>query len=104
PQDAEIISIINALDYDAIKFEPNEKLITYIGEDIDNAFIDAAVKNGSFNTPQSAKDELNIVFTSLHGTSITAVPETLNRAGYKQVNIVEEQRVPDGDFPTVKSP
>ncbi|SEA07505.1 phospho-sugar mutase [Bizionia paragorgiae] len=104
PQDAEIISIINALDYGAIKFEPNEKLITYIGEDIDNAFIDAAVKNGSFNTPQSAKDELNIVFTSLHGTSITAVPETLNRAGYKQVNIVEEQRVPDGDFPTVKSP
>ncbi len=104
PQDAEIISIINALDYGAIKFEPNEKLITYIGEDIDNAFIDAAVQNGSFNTPQSAKDELNIVFTSLHGTSITAVPETLNRAGYKQVNIVEEQRVPDGDFPTVKSP
>ncbi len=44
------------------------------------------------------------MFTSLHGTSITAVPETLKRAGYTNVNIVEEQRIPNGDFPTVKSP
>jgi len=47
---------------------------------------------------------LNIVFTSLHGTSITIIPETLKRAGYKNVNIVEEQAEPNGDFPTVKSP
>lgn len=104
PQDAEIIALINTLDYAEIKFEPNEKLITYIGKAIDDAFINASVKNGSFNTAQVAKDNLNIVFTSLHGTSITAVPETLKRAGYKNVNIVEEQRVPNGDFPTVKSP
>lgn len=104
PQDAEIIALINALEYAEIKFEPNEKLITYIGEAIDDAFINASVKNGSFNTAQVAKDNLNIVFTSLHGTSITAVPETLKRAGYKNVNIVEEQRIPNGDFPTVKSP
>ena len=46
------------------------------------------------------KIRLNIVFTSLHGTSITIIPETLNRAGYKNVHIVKEQReVPDGDFP-----
>jgi phosphomannomutase len=40
----------------------------------------------------------------LHGTSITAVPETLKRAGYTNVHIVEEQAIPNGDFPTVKSP
>ena len=40
----------------------------------------------------------------MHGTSITAVPETLKRAGYTNVHIVEEQATPDGDFPTVKSP
>jgi len=51
-----------------------------------------------------ARENLNIVFTSLHGTSITAVPETLKRAGYNNVHIVEEQRIPNGDFPTVKSP
>lgn len=43
-------------------------------------------------------------FTSLHGTSITAVPETLEKAGYKNVHIVQEQAEPDGNFPTVKSP
>ena len=47
---------------------------------------------------------LKIVFTSLHGTSITAIPETLKRAGYTNVHIVEEQATPNGDFPTVKSP
>jgi phosphomannomutase len=43
-------------------------------------------------------------FTSLHGTSITLVPDTLSKAGYTNVHIVPEQAVPNGDFPTVKSP
>jgi phosphomannomutase len=104
PQDGAVIDTINALDYADIKFETNENLIHFIGEDIDNIFIDASVKNGSLGLSQEAKDDLTIVFTSLHGTSITAVPETLKRAGYKNVHIVEEQRVPNGDFPTVESP
>jgi len=104
PQDAQIINIINALDYAEIKFEAKPELIEYIGKEVDDVFIDAAVKNGSFNTSQDAKDNLNIVFTSLHGTSITSIPETFKRAGYNNVNIVEEQREPNGDFPTVKSP
>lgn len=104
PQDAQIINIINALDYAEIKFEAKPELIEYIGQEVDDVFIDASVKNGSFDTPQKDKDNLNIVFTSLHGTSITTIPETLKRAGYNNVHIVEEQREPNGDFPTVKSP
>ncbi|WP_132703090.1 phospho-sugar mutase [Winogradskyella wandonensis] len=104
PQDAEIISEINSLNYSDIKFESNLDLIKYIGKDVDDVFINASVKNGSFDTPQEAKDNLNIVFTSLHGTSITTIPETLKRAGYKNVHIVEEQAQPNGDFPTVESP
>ncbi len=104
PQDGEIITEINSLDYSQIKFEAKEDLIKYIGKDVDNVFIDYSVKNGSFNTSKEAKDNLNIVFTSLHGTSITAIPETLKRAGYSNVNIVEQQREPNGDFPTVVSP
>jgi phosphomannomutase len=104
PQDGEIIAEINRLDYSEIKFEANNDLIQYIGKDVDNVFIDNSVKNGSFNTSKEARENLNIVFTSLHGTSITAVPETLKRAGYTNVNIVEEQREPNGDFPTVVSP
>ena len=104
PQDAEIIKVIDTLDYAEIKFNANEELIHYIGKDIDDVFINASVKNGSFNTSAKARENLNIVFTSLHGTSITAIPETLKRAGYTNVNIVEAQRIPDGNFPTVASP
>ncbi|MCF6295309.1 MAG: phospho-sugar mutase [Flavobacteriaceae bacterium] len=104
PQDAQIIEEINSLDYSEINFDANQHLINYIGKDIDDVFIDASVKNGSFNTSAEAKDNLNVVFTSLHGTSITIIPETLKRAGYNNVHIVKEQEEPNGDFPTVESP
>ncbi len=104
PHDGAVISMINQIDYANVKFEANNNLIHFIGKEIDDAFIDASVKNGCVGATQNAKDNLKIVFTSLHGTSITAVPETLKRAGYKNVSIVKEQEVPDGGFPTVKSP
>jgi phosphoglucomutase len=104
PQDAEIISEINKVAYDEILFEGNENLIELIGEEVDTDFIEQSVQNGSFDTPQLAKDALGIVFTSLHGTSITTIPPTLEAAGYKNVLVVEEQAQPDGDFPTVQSP
>ena len=104
PQDAEIIAEINSLNYSEIKFESNSDLIQFIGEDVDNVFINSSVKNGSFNTSEEARDNLNIVFTSLHGTSIVSIPKTLKRAGYKNVHIVKEQAEPNGNFPTVASP
>ena len=102
PQDGEIIGEIDSLSFEDILFKPNEELIKLIDEEVDEAFISASVENGSFGA--DGKDEFKIVFTSLHGTSITAIPEVLRRAGYSHVTIVEEQRVPDGNFPTVKSP
>ena len=104
PQDNEIINEINKVEYENICFEAKSELIEYIGKDIDDAFTTAAVKNGSFNKNIEAKDNVNIVFTSLHGTSITSLPQTLEKAGFKNVAIVEEQKIPDGDFPTVESP
>ncbi len=104
PEDERIINTIENLNFDQIKFNANEDLIHYIDTEIDQAFIKSSIENASFNTPTIAKENLNVVFTSLHGTSITLVPETLSQAGYTNVHIVEEQRVPNGDFPTVKSP
>lgn len=104
PQDGEIIEIIENLQYSDILFEANDSLIEYIDEEIDKAFWQSTIENASFNTPQSAKDDLKIVYTSLHGTSIKSIPSVLDLAGYKNVNIVPEQAVPDGNFPTVKSP
>ena len=105
PHDKAIITVINNLDYKEINFEANDALIHKIGSNVDDAFIEAAVENGVLKQNSlENRDELSIVFTSLHGTSITSVPETLKRAGYKNVHIVKEQALPDGDFPTVKSP
>ncbi|CAM4406747.1 phospho-sugar mutase [Zobellia nedashkovskayae] len=102
PQDGEIISEINSLSFEDINFEANDSLIEIIDKDVDEAFIEASVAKGNFNA--AGKDDFKLVFTSLHGTSITAIPEVLKRAGYKNVTIIEEQAKPDGDFPTVKSP
>jgi phosphomannomutase len=104
PQDKEIIQVIESLNYADIQFTANENLITFIDQEIDEAFIASSIAHAGFNTPQADKDNLQIVFTSLHGTSITAVPQTLAQAGYTQVHIVPEQAEPNGDFPTVKSP
>ncbi|MBU2976358.1 phospho-sugar mutase [Zobellia sp. B3R18] len=102
PQDGEIISEINSLSFEDINFKANDSLIELIDKDVDEAFIEASVANGNFNA--AGKDDFKIVFTSLHGTSITAIPEVLKRADYKNVTIIEEQAKPDGNFPTVKSP
>ena len=105
PHDKAIISIINNLDYKDINFSVQNELIHSIGKEIDDVFINAAVSNGTLKKNNNKnRENLTVVFTSLHGTSITAVPETLKRAGYTNVHIVEEQAIPNGDFPTVKSP
>ena len=104
PEDEEIIRVIEDLKYSEIKFEANESLIEYIDVAIDKAFINSTIENASFNISANAKENLKIVYTSLHGTSIKLVPAVLSKAGYTDVNIVPEQAEPNGDFPTVKSP
>lgn len=102
PQDTEIIKAINAISFEDITFNGNDELIELIDSEIDEAFIKASIVNGSFN--KTDRNNLTIVFTSLHGTSITILPETLKKAGYKNVHVVEAQATPNGDFPTVDSP
>lgn len=104
PQDGEIIEVIENLNYSDIKFEANASLIEYIDTDVDNAFINSTVANASFNTSSVARQNLKIAYTSLHGTSIKVVPKVLEKAGYTDVNIVQEQAEPNGNFPTVVSP
>jgi phosphoglucomutase len=104
PDDKNIVTVIDDLKYDEIKFDANENLIEYIDANIDNAFITSTIENASFATSAQAKENLKIVYTSLHGTSIKIVPAVLAKAGYTNVNIVPEQAEPNGDFPTVISP
>ena len=100
----EAIAEIDALTYQDIKFEPQPALITLVDHDLDEAFFESTLNNAKLDIDNQAREQLKITFTSLHGTSIMAVPEVLKRAGYKDVSVVEEQAKPDGNFPTVKSP
>ncbi|MEN8880377.1 MAG: phospho-sugar mutase [Polaribacter sp.] len=103
PHDSGIIGKVNALNFSEINFDANENLIEVIGKNVDDVFIEASVKNGSL-FDKIDRNSLKIVFTPLHGTSIMSIPDVLKSAGYTDVHIVEEQRKPNGDFPTVKSP
>ena len=102
PQDKSIIDEVNSLDFSDINFDAKPELITEIGAEVDEAFWKASIKNGTFDI--EGRENLKIVFTSLHGTSTKLIPEVLKRAGYSQVHSIKEQEIPNGDFPTVKSP
>ena len=102
PQDKSIIDEVNSLEFSDINFNAKPALISEIGAEVDEAFWKASIKNGTFDI--QGRENLKIVFTSLHGTSVKLIPEVLKRAGYSQVHSIKEQEIPDGDFPTVKSP
>ena len=102
PQDKEIIEQINNTRFSDIQFNANEELIEWIDQNVDQAFFDKSVQLGQFE--QGGRENFKIVFTPLHGTSITAVPQVLAQAGYTDVHLVEAQSSPNGNFPTVESP
>ena len=102
PEDGEIIAEIQGLDYSAIRFDADENRISLIDKEVDEPFFEASLKNGSIGQGDSTL--FSLVFTSIHGTSITAVPQVLQKAGFTNLHIVEEQAVVDPDFSTVKSP
>ena len=102
PQDKSIIDEVNSLEFSDINFNAKPELISEIGAEVDEAFWKASIENGTFDI--QGRENLKIVFTSLHGTSVKLIPEVLNLAGYSQVHSIKEQEIPDGDFPTVKSP
>ena len=102
PQDKSIIDEVNSLEFSDINFNAKPELISEIGAEVDEAFWKASIENGTFDI--LGRENLKIVFTSLHGTSVKLIPEVLNRAGYSQVHSIKEQEIPNGDFPTVKSP
>lgn len=87
-----------------VKWNADESLIEMVSDEIDNAYI-AGLKSLCLS-PDAVitQSDLNIVFTSLHGTGGTMVPRTLKELGFTNVTTVAEQDEPNGNFPTVVSP
>lgn len=103
-----ILSYMNSLDiFDDVKIADKntvEKYITVLGEEFDEKYI-AKVLEQSINKDIIKEEKnLKIVYTPFHGTGYRLVPEVLRRVGFENIICVKEQMIPDGEFPTVKSP
>jgi phosphoglucomutase len=101
PHDSAVIEKVRATRFEDIRWDANEALIETVGTAVDDKYIDMVAGLSLSNV---GKTELDIVFTALHGTSIVSVPPALAKAGFTNVQLVEAQSTPDGNFPTVASP
>ncbi|MDY3316099.1 phospho-sugar mutase [Riemerella anatipestifer] len=104
PNDAEIINEVLNTKYEDINFNGNDSLIEWVGEEQDEVYIRTCMDNSLYQEDKLGYDNLNIVFTSIHGTTYTTIPQALAKAGFTKVDLVKEQMIPSGNFPTVESP
>lgn len=104
PHDKGIIDEVNKVKVDDVKFEPNKDLIKIIGGEMDYDYM-TAVKEAMVDQDVILRQkDLNIVYSPLHGTGRVIIPLCLRSWGFQNINVVPEQMVIDGNFPTVKSP
>jgi len=87
-----------------VKTGENKALIKGISEEVENSYFEMTRRLLKLPNDHVGKKELKILYTSLHGTGITMIPKALTDAGFSQVHILDSQKEPDGNFPTVQSP
>ena len=101
PHDKKVIEEVRKICPEDIHFEADKSCIEMVGEAVDAAYLHALSR---LTMSDAGKEDLSIVFTPLHGTSITLIPRALRQSGFEKLHIIEEQATPDGNFPTVDSP
>lgn len=105
PHDKNVIREVEAItSVDDVNWTGGEANITLIGREMDEAYINMVKSLSVYPEVIQAQHDLSIVYTPIHGTGITLVPEVLSRFGFTNVHIVEAQATPDGNFPTVGYP
>ena len=105
PHDKNVITEVDKINnVDEVKWNGGEANITIIGKDMDAAYINMVKGLSVYPEIIAKQHDLKIVYTPIHGTGITLVPQVLKEFGFTNVHIVEEQKEPDGNFPTVFYP
>jgi phosphoglucomutase len=105
PHDKNVIEEVNKIQsIDEVKFDRNDLLVKSIGAEVDEAYMQTITRLSL--SPEAIREygDMKIVYTPIHGTGVKLVPDTLRKMGFQNIINVPEQDIPDGNFPTVKSP
>ena len=105
PHDKNVITEVEAIQsIDDVKWEGGAANIELIGTSMDDAYTKMLQTLSVYPEVIAQQHDLKIVYTPIHGTGITLVPKVLAAYGFTNVHVVEEQSIPDGNFPTVSYP
>jgi phosphoglucomutase len=104
PHDKNVITEVEKIKIEDVKFKGVEKNISRLGEEMDNLFLDEVEKISVSPGSNFRQADLRIVYTPLHGTGVKLVPAILERLGFENVFRVYKQDITDGNFPTLISP
>lgn len=105
PHDINVIQEVEKINgVEEVKWEGGSTNITLLGGELDAAYIDMVKSMSVYPEIIARQKDLKIVYTPIHGTGIKLVPEVLRQFGFTNINLVNEQTVPDGNFPTVVYP
>ena len=105
PHDVNVITEVEKIaSVDEVKWGGGEINISMIGKDLDEAYMNMVKGLSIYPEIIEKQHNLRIVYTPIHGTGIKLVPEVLQRFGFSNVHVVNEQATPDGNFPTVVYP
>lgn len=105
PHDKNIITEVQAItSFEQVKFKGDPARIHTIGPEVENAYYEEVKKIIPNHEIIARHNTIPLVYSSIHGAGITMVPECLRRIGFTNIQVVEAQAIPDGNFPTVKSP
>lgn len=105
PHDKNIIREVNAItSFEEVKSTPVPSNIKVLGGEVEKAYYEEVKKLIPNKEVISTHKDIPLVYSSLHGAGITMVPECLRQIGFTNIHVVEEQKEPNGNFPTVHSP
>lgn len=105
PHDKNIINEVKQItSFEQVNFKANPELIHTIGPEVEEAYYEEVKKLIPNREVIEKHKAIPLVYSSIHGAGITMVPECVRRIGFTNLQVVEEQAKPDGNFPTVKSP
>lgn len=105
PHDKNVIAEVEKIQsVDEVKWTGGEANVHIIGEDMDKAYINMVKGLSIYPDAIERQKDLKIVYTPIHGTGIKLVPQVLAAFGFTNLTLVDEQIIPDGNFPTVVYP